>query len=322
MTDLLFPQNPSQFRAHTKGALGMNPARTTPIATAALLAVLVTTAGCSASTTGPARAAVPSAAPQEPTIGAVPQLATTVGKTLPIEAYLFTEEQRRQLDSARDVLAVQCMKKFGIAYTPVAESASSRSQTAHRYDVIDPANGYRSSDPRTPPATPNLTPEQATVLTGSLPGKPAGTYQGSAVPAGGCNGEAARQLTSNGGSLTDSELAVNINFDNYRRSMTDDRLRAVFQTWSDCMKAKGFAYATPADAMRDKRWLTGATASPEEIATATADSACRQQTNVVGTWFAVESADEAQAIKDHLPELTQIRQGMDQVLKSASAVTP
>ena len=160
------------------------------------------------------------------------------------------------------------------------------------------------------------------MLAGDVPGnsKPISTFHGLPVPKGGCLGEAAAKLTAQGGSVTDSPQAVDINFEDYQHSMTDDRLRAAFQQWSNCMRAKGYSYPTPNDATNDRRWKETATASAAEIATATADASCRQQTNIIGTWFTVESAYEDQAIQADLGRLNQVKLGIAAVVKNAATV--
>ncbi|MEY9946489.1 hypothetical protein [Kitasatospora sp. GAS1066B] len=314
----------------------MARARSIPYLQAAglLAAVGVLATGCSQSAATSARP-VPAGAPTgspaagstplpRPAVGAIPVLDSTVDKSMPIEQYLFTADQTEQVTEARGRLTVQCMQRYGLTYTPppLSQSSGPGGQATHRYDVVDPANGYRPPKPAeakpTPP--PQLRPAELTVLAGTGPAgtEPITSYRGLPIPKGGCLGEVDAKLTANGGAVTDDPLAISINFDNYRRSMADDTLQAAFHQWSACMKIKGFTYPTPTDAMGDKRWKGTATASAEEIATATADASCRQQANIVGTWFTVESAYEEQAIQADLDKLNQVKQGIAAVLKNAA----
>ncbi|WP_035805256.1 hypothetical protein [Kitasatospora mediocidica] len=298
-----------------------------------LAAVGVLATGCShsaATSAGPGPAGAPTGSPAatstplpRPAVGAIPVLDSTVGKSMPIERYLFSVDQAQQVTEARNRLAAQCMQRYGLTYAPPPVSQSGPGgQATHRYDVVDPANGYRSptpADAKLPPP-PQLRPAELTVLAGSGPAgtEPITTYGGLPIPKGGCLGEAEAKLTANGGAVVDDQLAININFDNYRRSMTDDKLLAAFHQWSACMKTKGFSYPAPTDAMGDKRWKGSATPSAAEIATATADASCRQQANVVGTWFTVESAYEEQAIQADLGQLDRVQQGIAAVLKNTA----
>jgi hypothetical protein len=54
------------------------------------------------------------------------------------------------------------------------------------------------------------------------------------------------------------------------------------------MAAAGHDYPGPLDPPKDPRFQ-GAVATPLEVATARADVACKQRTNLVGVWFADES---------------------------------
>ncbi|MGW3050032.1 hypothetical protein [Kitasatospora sp. NPDC001175] len=252
-------------------------------------------------------------------------MTNTVDKSLPIEAFLLSSVQSRQLEIARNLLIKQCMKRSGYDYTPPLPPQSAvRGQATHRYDVADAANGYHPAGPSSNEkmtSEPALSSDEQKAL-GIDPSSnegPASTASGPPVRAGGCMREAYKKLAAEGGIIQDSELAVNINFDSYKASMADARLKEVFQKWSGCMKGKGFSYATPGDAVRDKRWLAPK-ASSEEISTATADSACRQQVNVIGTWFAVESAYESQAIQANLQRLIKVKQGIEIASRNASAI--
>jgi hypothetical protein len=94
----------------------------------------------------------------------------------------------------------------------------------------------------------------------------------------------------------------------WEKSKTDPRVVAVIKLWSECMKRSGFTYASPLDAGGDRpEWLRAATPSVAEIRTAVADVRCKQQTNLIGIWFTIESAYENGAIHLHIEQLTQIR---------------
>lgn len=55
------------------------------------------------------------------------------------------------------------------------------------------------------------------------------------------------------------------------------------------MKAKGHHYAAPWDAGNDPRFR-GPRSTPTEVAVAVADVTCKEKTNVVGVWYAVDAA--------------------------------
>ncbi|MFD5084612.1 hypothetical protein ACFWOG_18490 [Kitasatospora sp. NPDC058406] len=303
---------------------------------ALLLVPLFLLAGCASRPAATEAAPTSSLAPMEPpAIGDVPLLSRVDDRTLPIEAYLLSGEQFRQYDAAQTVLVARCVRGFGLSYTrPDGAGASAETQTTHRYDPIEIAdvtvNGYHSPDPdrgKKPAGAPSLSADLTTVLGSGLgpDGKPApgsaSTLRGKPLPPGGCIGAAQKELTSRGGTGRDADVAVGINYEGFERSMKDTRVKAAFQDWSRCMADRGHSYATPGDALKDPRWAATARATAEEIATATADVECKARTNVVGTWFTVETAYENELIRRRLPELTAVKADNEAMLELARSVT-
>jgi hypothetical protein len=84
-----------------------------------------------------------------------------------------------------------------------------------------------------------------------------------------------------------ARTAQQLSLDTYYRSPRGWRVRAAVMRWSKCMMARGSKYASPLDPPRDPRFRNALT--PLEIETAKADVASKNQTHLVGTWFAVES---------------------------------
>ncbi|KJY33872.1 hypothetical protein [Streptomyces sp. NRRL S-495] len=305
--------------------------------TAILTAALALTAGCASGPAGTTAAPPPSTtlAPMEPPpIGDVPRLSRVDDRTLPIEAYLLSGEQFRQLDAAQGVLVTRCVRGFGLDYSAPTPTAPTTTQTTHRYDPVEisdvSANGYHSPDRdrgKKPGAAPSLSPDVTTVLGAGLgpDGRPApGTaaeYRGKQLPSGGCIADAQRQLAARGGTGRDAEVAMGINYEGFERSRQDPRVLAVFRDWSRCMTERGYSYGTPGDALKDPRWGATATPSAEEIATATADVECKARVNVVGVWFTVESAYEQELVRLKQPELAAARAGNDAMLEVAKSVT-
>ncbi|MFJ4095617.1 hypothetical protein ACIPYS_28850 [Kitasatospora sp. NPDC089913] len=304
--------------------------------TAALTSALALTAGCASGSTGTTAATPPATlAPMEPPpIGDIPRLSRVDDRILPVEAYLLSGEQFRQLDAAQGVLVTRCVRGFGLDYSAPAPTASGTTQTTHRYDPVEladvSANGYHSPDPdrgKKPGTAPSLGPDVTTVLGAGLgpDGRPApGTavdYRGKQLPSGGCIADAQRQLAARGGTGRDADVAVGVNYEGFERSRQDPRVLAVFRDWSRCMAERGYSYGTPADALKDPRWGATTTPSAEEVATATADVECKERVNVVGVWFTVESAYEQELIRLRQPELTAAKAGNDAMLELAKSVT-
>ncbi|WP_157855476.1 hypothetical protein [Kitasatospora purpeofusca] len=295
---------------------------------AALVALGAAAAGCAGADpkAGPAPAAAP------PVVDAIPTLATADGRALPVAQYLISPDEDRRIETARTALIGACMKRFGFDYAPAA-NGTKPDLMVRRYYLTDAASaavqGYHWGSPadRTqqsaapqPPA-----PELQAVL-GQGRGAPADpaapadrSYNGIAIPPGGCLGEADDTLTRGGGILQDDAGALEINGRSFADSMADGRVKAAFAAWSRCMKEKGLTYASPVDAVGDERWFSSPTATAPEIAAATADIECKQQNNVVGIWFAVETAYQNRSVQADSKRLEQARKAIDVTLANAAA---
>ncbi|MFE9426459.1 hypothetical protein ACFYNO_26255 [Kitasatospora sp. NPDC006697] len=216
------------------------------------------------------------------------------GLRLPIEDYLLTPAQDARLNHAVWTLAAACMKRHGFDFPTPPELTGQRtgSEVARRYGPTDPAAaavlGYHDTaapapqQPSGPPPPADLPAPERAALTG-------------------CHGEAQRGLAGTD-PLGSSQLAGQINSMSYDQATVDPRVTAAFATWSGCMKAKGYAYATPVDAYNDPHWKSP-TPGPAEIATALADIACKQQTDLIGTWSTVDAAYQQHQITLHQAQL-------------------
>ena len=95
-------------------------------------------------------------------------------------------------------------------------------------------------------------------------------------------------------------------------------MRAATRQWSACMAAAGYRYAGPLDPPKDARFQDART--PLEISTAEADVACKQRTNLVGVWFAEESARQRSLIEANRPALELARTAFRAELAVAAGV--
>ena len=256
-------------------------------------------------------------------------------ESLPIEAYQITGDQYKKIDTALTSLEVSCMKRFGFDYgpyvTPESGPPTGAAQNARRYGPVNQAtaaqHGYHPAETsQTITGTPahQMSDAMLSVLgsgDGPHPGPPTpATYHGTAVPKGGCEGEAEDKLNIGGKDIGLHGVVNQIDASGFSRSMSDDRVKAAFASWSACMKNEGYNYSTPNDAANDASWRGSSIPSPTEIATAIADVTCKQRANVVGIWFSVESAYEQQMIEQQAPQLTQVKKNIDDALRHADTV--
>ncbi|MFF2657182.1 hypothetical protein ACFVUH_07430 [Kitasatospora sp. NPDC058032] len=271
----------------------------------------------------------------------MPTLVQVEDKTLPIEAYLLTTEQSKQLVAARTALTNRCMARFGFVVTPPPAppggGSMAKSLTQRRYFVTDVAEaaqyGYTSKTP-TSDEKPSRAPEppayllaltgspdgRAAVLPGQTPQGDGKEVNGQKVPPGGCIGEASGRLgaTAENGNGGDTQLALDVKNTGWKQSQADTRLLAAFSAWSGCMKAKGYDYPTPIAATDDPQWQTLGAASEKARQTATADATCKAEHNVVGIWFTVESAYESALIEQNAEALRAVKQDIDKRVKLAA----
>jgi len=92
------------------------------------------------------------------------------------------------------------------------------------------------------------------------------------------------------------------------RTRKDSRVLAVGAQWSACMRKAGFFYTNPWDANNDPRWTHTNQPTDREIATARADVACRTETGLVDTWYAVLTAHQNQLIEANSALLADLKQ--------------
>ncbi|GAA1182683.1 hypothetical protein GCM10009664_56050 [Kitasatospora gansuensis] len=249
-----------------------------------------------------------------------------------MEAYLFSEADTEKLTRAGAVLRKKCLQRFGLDYAirPADPPTGPRTFLDRRYGLTDQAeaaaNGYHlgDRDPRTHPVhPPQFSAEQQQVLTGRLPGKTGADdsalqVNGVPVPLGGCYDEAKRALAGPG-ELGSSAVARQANFQTFKASLSVPQVTQAFEAWSGCMKDKGYSYPNPMDAIGDSRFL-GDSPTPPELQVATADVTCKQQVNLIDTWFAVETSLQKELIARQQADFTAALAAKTEQLAKADAV--
>jgi len=146
------------------------------------------------------------------------------------------------------------------------------------------------------------------------------TINGQVVPEHGCIGEAKKEISGDINNTGDSPVAQDALGYSLNRSMQDPRVVGVFAKWSACMKQSGYDYATPITASDDPRWSQTDMPTQAEIQTAVTDQQCRAQENVVGVWYAVDSAYETQAIEAKAETMSEAKRNIQVQLKNAARV--
>ncbi len=269
----------------------------------------------------------------EPALGQVQSVSATSQIVLPLDQFEDDVADSKLSLQATQILAARCSDRFGVKSTDHSTSdLAPAGPNRSRYGIVDSAVaarfGYHPSDEtgraaakgndKNSPDAWNPSPKEVVVMRGTkADGGPLSRDEvpkdanGESLPQGGCSSWANRELT--GGKQIDFDLINQWGAEAGKAAEPDSRVRAAKDAWSGCMKASGYDYKSPWDP--NDSFASAPTASAKEIATAEADVKCRQETNLVGIWMAVETAYENRAIsanEGQFRELQQLlRQGRD-----------
>ena len=280
-------------------------------------------AACSAQPAGPR----PDTRP-EPSLGPVPVVQVDADVKFPLDGYQISPERRATIRKGQDLVVQKCLRRFGFEMElPDREPDQVRGRVIGVVDDAEVATfGY--SDPETLESVRKAEqirkeqkpwPEDMIAV---LSGREAKAPKGSDVPDGGCMGEAQRILglpAQSTGKPGDENFVIALSSRSTKLAEADSRLTDVWGKWSACMKDAGYHYANPWGPNSEKKF-GGDDASPEEIATARADVACRKKHDVNGIWVAVRTAYQNRLIVDNADALKQHQVHVDQQVRKATEV--
>ncbi|MFD9598607.1 hypothetical protein ACFWA9_38395 [Kitasatospora sp. NPDC059973] len=141
------------------------------------------------------------------------------------------------------------------------------------------------------------------------------SFAGKPLPEGGCLAEFDRLLPgARGGPAGPAGggegVVTTIKAASFTDSQSDSRVVAAITSWSACMRTRGFSVTHPLTASDPFAAATGP-ASTQEIDQAQADVTCKQDTNLLGVWFAVESDFQNKSINKNSAELAKIKTTLD-----------
>lgn len=252
----------------------------------------------------------------EPLVTSSPEVGADTAIVLPLDRYFAKPQDEVLVDRAFTILVRDCVSQFGLEWVRDLSDDLPQVPTrtnARRYGIRSAedaaANGYsrpagaaRVSWRRviaTAPPAPHPSPRSdvEAIFSGAIR-----EYNGRPVPEGGCFADSQRRLDEGAPAFNGYGLVEGLHAESSNRAEKDSRVQAVWSLWSGCMANKGFDYTTPWEANDDPQWGSAANKT-REIATATADVACREQTNLVGIWHAVDVAYQHQLIEEHQHEL-------------------
>lgn len=280
----------------------------------------------------------------EPEISATPTVRDAVGLQLPLDAYDATREENRALEQGQGILISRCMERFGFRYSLPQHPASTATNRANAriFGVVD-ANeaaqyGYSTPGDAQPPerTAQNLTASEELALHGApdlkppdMPNSQAEAEQkgggkerinGKAVPVGGCGREAFLKLYAPEPNAVDAMYVFNLKAQAESRAHEDSRTKAVNKRWSDCMARGGHTATDPMNAASELGIADDALASPAAITAAKADVGCKKEVNLVGVYFAVQSAYQNRLIDKNAETLDLAKKQLADRLKLAASL--
>ncbi|MFJ3793985.1 hypothetical protein [Kitasatospora sp. NPDC090091] len=298
------------------------------------------TAAAACQSASPDAVAAPHTDVSVPAERPAPPIPDPVPLSLGLDAYRPTDAEIGQISKAINLLTDQCMQRYGYRYTagPPLTAFGPASRTDLRYGIHDaklaaergyhPAGDaavFKDEGEARRQASASMNETERLVLTGGYAGRPGASAGGSSsasvagreLPKGGCLGEGTQRVTA--GRPLVSDLVQDLNDAAYAKAEADPKTVAAIGAWSTCMAQKGFAYAKPMDAPNDPRF-SGPSSTPVEISTALADIDCRTQTNLIGIWYAAETAYQNALVEKNATALAAAKQAKDAALKQAAAV--
>lgn len=264
---------------------------------------------------------------------------------MPLDAYRLSGAQEAQIHNQRNVLNRECMKSFGLSYLPhytdrtEVIAASFAVDNSRRYGISDPvaasrfgyhlppqpATGSADSGDESDTSPMAMSPNKYWVFTGAqkpsdsasvaqVPDTQAqkaspGSYNGKAIPPGGCAGQTDRKLlfTSQPSQVAKAnQLAAKLNQEAFFKTVQDARALKVNEAWQRCITDKGYkSYSSPLKAAA--AFDLNQPVAKAEIETAVADVACQQQVNYVSTLTAIEKGHQETAIAKHTSTLALLK---------------
>lgn len=242
----------------------------------------------------------------EPDLGEIPLIRDPAEIVLPLDAYRLSFSDYTTVQRGAYILTRECVERFGIEYTLTEDALLGQlppvgSLNERRYGLFDGSSaavrGYNAPDASMPDDSGhawNPSAIEELVVRGGYTGAPPIDAAGNPLPPDGCLGEANRLLDEGVPARPPSlDLGGDLSSEAYQRSEADSRVRAAVDQWSDCMADRGYRYRSIWEP-NDRDWPEPP--GPEEIAVAVADVACKEQVNLVGIWYAVESAYQQQIL--------------------------
>ncbi|RSM63833.1 hypothetical protein DMH04_52425 [Kibdelosporangium aridum] len=259
------------------------------------------------------------AAPSNSSAGAdpFPPTAQVEALRLPFDAYTFSLADMYTISNAEDLLMRKCMVARGHDWAIIKRPTDLKDlRNRRRYGVIESKIaqfGYHV------PAG-LLSPEGVELAYDKRDSSLSESATEAAFGPDGCGVEVAGQLRPGGDA--EPNLLMQKSSASLRDSQSDPRVTDAMSAWRDCMHRKGLEYQDPHGAMSDPKWWANDSSVPsnEEIAVATTDVDCKNQTGLVDVWHAAEVRIQEQEINQDPAYFQTLRTAMNKELDIARGV--
>ncbi|MFE2559776.1 hypothetical protein ACFXGT_27875 [Streptomyces sp. NPDC059352] len=238
---------------------------------------------------------------------------------LPLDSYALTRTQRDDFYEAVYAISSECMKEFGLEWPKPAQGKSPATDNSRRYGVIDLPQakkfGYGV------PLPDGMTHEEALKIgheniertrrlsqgaRNVYTGEGAKTFDGKAVPHGGCRGRAYANLGLPPEGMISTTLDA-MRYEAWDRARNSRIVIDAVARWSTCMDKAGYAYKTLEEAVGDPSWRRQGDPSEEEISAATTDITCKREVMLVEKWHAVEMENQKLLMREREDVLGELK---------------
>jgi len=278
-----------------------------PAATAALMLLLAT--ACAAS---------PEAAVAKTVLAAAPEPTKEVTDlVLPFDRYQLSVNDIYLIESAKDLLTRDCMKKRGYDWQVIGDRKQYPDlRNRRRYGVIEmpvaQAMGYKTNA-RLLGSTDVTAQKMDREARMSAAARKAATD-----PTDGCYKLAGDRLAR--GNEENEDLVNKLNVNSLDKALKSPRVAPALRTWVQCMADKGHRYKDFYAASEDPRWARTDKPSRAERDTAEADVTCKQRTGLVNLLRETEQSIENQNIHENKPYFARLASARERHLAAARTV--
>ncbi|MER6979616.1 hypothetical protein [Streptomyces carpinensis] len=275
-------------------------------AAAAALVLLAT--GCTAAPGEPPKVVL--AAAPEPT-------KEVTNLLLPFDGYQMSVDEIYVIESAKDLLTRDCMRKRGYDWEVISDRKHYPDlRNRRRYGVIEmpvaTEMGYKSNARLL-----GSTDVTARKMNREARLSPA-ERKAATDPADGCYTLADEQLAR--GNEEDEGLVSKLNVQSLDEALRSPRVAPAMRSWGQCMAMRGHRYKDFYAAAGDPRWAKSRAPSRAEKETAEADVTCKQRSGVVRVLAETEKSIQQGEIHRHKSYFERLKSAKERHLAAARAV--